>query len=233
VCKMRNHLVIIFIGFVFFLKAQTKHNIHLDFSMLYGADTLNLKEGVFKTNDANDLQFLAVKFYISNVQFLKNEKVVFQATNSFHLIDASKLKTLGITMPNNAPVNFDAIQFNLGIDSLINVSGAMEGDLDLAKGMYWTWQSGYINFKLEGTSNLCNTRNHEFQFHIGGYQMPFYSMQTITLPIKHADKLLILLDLKKMMDGIDLKNQNHIMSPNSEALLFSKRIAQAFSVHSK
>jgi hypothetical protein len=230
---MRYHLAIIFIGFVFFLKAQTKHNIHLDFSMLYGADTLNLKEGVFKTNDANDLQFLAVKFYISNVQFLKNEKVVLQATNCFHLIDVAQPQTCGITIQNKSVITFDAIQFNLGIDSLVNVSGAMEGDLEVSKGMYWTWQSGYINFKLEGTSNLCQTRNHEYQFHIGGYQTPFYCMQTIKLPVNRADRFSIQLDLKRIMNGIDLKKQNHIMSPNSEALLFSERIAQAFRIETK
>jgi hypothetical protein len=37
-------------------------------------------------------------------------------------------------------LKYDQIQFQLGIDSLTNVSGAMGGDLDPTKGMYWTWQ---------------------------------------------------------------------------------------------
>ena len=80
----------------------------------------------------------------------------------------------------------DKIKFNLGIDSLTNVSGVMGGDLDPTKGMYWTWQSGYINFKMEGSSAVCPTRNHEFQFHIGGYQDPFYAMQTLELEVKNS-----------------------------------------------
>ncbi len=230
---MRFQMTIVFCVFAFFIKAQPKHNIQLDFSILYGSDTVDLKEGIFKTNDTSNLQFQSLKFYISNVRLLKNTKAVFQETNSFHLVDASNPKTLGITIPNNKPVIFDALQFNLGIDSLVNASGAMEGDLEVSKGMYWTWQSGYINFKWEGTSNVCNTRNHEFQFHIGGYQTPFYSMQTITLPINDADKISILLNLKNIMDGVDLRNQNHIMSPSKEALLFSNRIAQAFIIQYK
>jgi hypothetical protein len=233
VFKLRYHLTITLIGFVFFLKAQTNYNIYLDFSVVYGTEILNLQDSVFKTNDTNDLQFHVLKFYISDVQFLRNKKVIYKEDNSFHLVDVSLPKTLGLTIQNKAPIIYDAIQFNLGIDSVLNVSGAMEGDLEVSKGMYWTWQSGYVNFKLEGISNVCHTRNHEFQFHIGGYQMPFYCMQTITLPVKSADNFLMLLDLKKIMEGIDLNKQNHIMSPSHEALVFSNKIAQAFSIKIK
>ena len=59
------------------------------------------------------------------------------------------------------------IYFQIGIDSLTNVSGDLDGDLDPALGMYWAWNSGYINMKLEGKSSSCKSVKKEFQFHIG------------------------------------------------------------------
>ena len=78
-------------------------------------------------------------------------------------------------------LTYDQLAFDIGIDSITNVSGAMGGDLDPTKGMYWTWQSGYINFKLEGTSPDCPARKNEFQFHLGGYAYPNASVQKIAL----------------------------------------------------
>jgi hypothetical protein len=63
--------------------------------------------------------------------------------------DENDSNALCLEIPDD--IEFDAIQFNLGLDSLTNVSGALGGDLDPTKGMYWTWQNGYVNFKLQGS----------------------------------------------------------------------------------
>jgi hypothetical protein len=106
----------------------------------------------------------------------------------------------------------------------------MGGDLDPTKGMYWTWQSGYINFKLEGTSPLCTTRNNEFQFHLGGYQKPNYCLQTLSFPIINSCKIDLELDVQKILEHVDLPRTNHIMSPSAEAVLISKIVANAFTL---
>ena len=105
----------------------------------------------------------------------------------------------------------------------------MGGDLDPTKGMYWAWQSGYINFKLEGTSDACKSRNHEFQFHVGGYQQPFYCLKSLTFAVKQAQLMTINLDVKKILDNLDLKTHHHIMSPNKEAVILAQKISEAFS----
>lgn len=127
-------------------------------------------------------------------------------------------------------VVYDTIKFHLGIDSLTNVSGAVGGDLDPTKGMYWSWQSGYINFKLEGNSPLCNTRNHEFQFHLGGYSAPFASMQTVYLPLTAKQKANILFDVQKLLSAIDLSVQQSIMIPGGDAVALSRLVASSFSI---
>jgi hypothetical protein len=51
-----------------------------------------------------------------------------------------------------------------------NVSGIQSGALDPMKGMFWTWNSGYIMAQLEGTSPLANTAGKRFIYHIGGFK---------------------------------------------------------------
>ena len=146
------------------------------------------------------------------------------------MVDAGQTNPFIIVVSNKQNISFDQLQFNLGIDSATNVSGALGSDLDPTKGMYWAWQSGYINFKLEGTSPLCTTRNNEFQFHLGGYQKPNYCLQTLSFPINDASKIHLNLDVQTILRQVDLRKTNHIMSPSAEAVLISKIVANAFTL---
>jgi hypothetical protein len=128
-----------------------------------------------------------------------------------------------------AAIAFDAIQFNVGIDSVTNVAGAMGGDLDPTNGMYWTWQSGYINIKLEGRSNKCVTRNNAFTFHLGGYQFPFNALQNVILPIQQREQINVVVDLQKFFTSFDLTTQNQIMSPGKSAIFLSNQFSTIFS----
>jgi hypothetical protein len=207
-----------------FSQSDTKK---IDFSLLYANQKIQLNEFPFQLADSNQFSIDVLKFYISKIVLVKNNQIVFQEKNSFHLIDASKPKSLVIEIgPTN--LNFDSIRFYLGLDSICSVSGALSGDLDPTNGMYWTWQSGYINFKIEGKSKVCNTRNNAFQFHIGGYAFPNKALQTIQLPINDGNEIIIKFDLVKLFQQIDLKSKNLIMSPSIEAIEFSKKLSQCF-----
>lgn len=222
-----------FIWFINAVSAQTSNVITIVFTPSYGSMDLMLEDSIFHTNDSNNLKIETLKFYISHIQFLKKGVVVLEEQNSFHLIDASRKKSLSINIHNNQNIVFDQLKFNLGIDSICNVSGAMGGDLDPTKGMYWTWQSGYINFKLEGKSKMCATRNNEFQFHLGGYQQPFYNLQTMIFSVNEIKRIQVIVDVKEIINQIDLSVHNHIMSPNKEAVMISAKIPEAFSIKEK
>lgn len=182
----------------------------------------------YKLNASDSIQFSSFKFYISKLELIDGSQTVWKENSSYHLIDAFDEKTLTLSIPSN--IHFTKLKFQLGIDSLTNVSGAMGGDLDPTKGMYWTWQSGYINLKLEGNSNLCKTRHNEFQFHLGGYQHPFNCLQTIYIPVKSKDKVVLNMDVEKLIENTQLLQLNHIMSPSKEAFELSKKIIESFSV---
>ena len=180
-------------------------------------------------NEAPKLHML--RFYLSNFVFLKNGAPVFEAKNSYHLLDLEDESSLELKFKGLGELDFDQVVFNLGIDSLTHVAGVMGGDLDPTKGMFWTWQSGYVNFKMEGEYGKCPTQNHAFQFHLGGWQAPFQSVQSVRLMVPKSEKLCLQLDLTPFFDQIDWVKKYSIMSPCKEAVAASKILANSFSVH--
>ncbi len=203
--------------------------INVDFKFIYHQRDL-IMDSLYVRNNQESIQFETLKFYISNLRFNLNNENTFIEKNSFHLLDMEDRNSLHVSVPDSLNGSIRNLSFNLGIDSTTNVSGAMGGDLDPTKGMYWTWQNGYINFKLEGKSTLCKTRNNEFQFHIGGYMNPFTTLQKIELPINKIGSCTIVFDLEQLMDKIDLSILNHVMSPQLDAVEISKKIVTAFSI---
>ena len=194
----------------------------------YSAYQRTINDTSFQLNAASDYKVDVLKFYISNVRFFLKDSLVYQEQNSYHLCDAAIPNSNRFLMRKSEAISYDKFQFDVGIDSSMNVSGVMGGALDPTNGMYWTWQSGYINFKLEGRCYSCDTRNHEFQFHLGGYSSPFKSLQTVSFNVKNARDLAVIFDISQLLKNIDLAKQNHIMSPSAEAVAFSKLVAQSF-----
>ena len=96
---------------------------------------------------------------------------------------------------------------------------ALSGDLDPAKGMYWAWQSGYINMKMEGKSSSCKTRKNQFQFHIGGYLKPNNALRIVTLNLsKNTDKIDVNINAATFFSEISLSQTNSIMIPGKRAM---------------
>lgn len=194
----------------------------------FGIEKLELdKYYNFNTNDS--IRITKLKFYISNVALLKNGKVVWKESNSYHLIEMENVATLTLlkALPS---MDYDKIRIGIGIDSLTNVSGAMGGDLDPTKGMYWTWQSGYINFKLEGNCNIIKNRNNDYQLHLGGYQSPYIAYTEAEFAINQNKNIVFSLDIKELLEKVDISENSHIMSPSKNAKNISIIISKMLTV---
>lgn len=140
-----------------------------------------------------------------------------------------KIKTHSLFLQKNKKnTSLKKIEFHIGVDSIASVSGALSGDLDPSKGMYWAWQSGYINLKIEGSSPSCNTRKNEFQFHVGGYQKPFYALQTISLKVNNSKEFTIVVDVAKIFENIALRETNSVLIPGNKAIELAKKSATMF-----
>jgi hypothetical protein len=96
--------------------------------------------------------------------------------------------------------------------------------------MYWAWQSGYINFKIEGTCNKVPARNHEFQYHVGGYAGKDKAIQKVTTIIEASNEQTIYIQLDKFLSGIDMSQQYSIMIPGKEAVQLAKKFAGCFEL---
>ena len=126
-------------------------------------------------------------------------------SSHYHLIDFSDSATTRIELPVTAGIIYNGIQFQMGIDSADQNRGAQSGALDPAKGMFWTWNSGYINVKIEGNSPLSRQPAHIFEYHIGGYRDNYNTVWQIKLYSTNDQTFLISKEKKIMIEiGIDL-----------------------------
>lgn len=194
----------------------------IEFKPVFRNQSLELNKKYVFQNDTVEIETL--KFYVSNVRFYNKGKLVDTADKKYLLVDFEKPNSLTVKHRNK---KFNSIKFYVGIDSLINVAGVLSGDLDPTKGMYWAWHSGYINFKLEGKSKKCQTRKNKFQFHIGGYEFPFNTLQEKEFNTNNKD-VVIEIALDEFFTQIDLSKQYEVMSPNQQAVEISKLFSNSF-----
>jgi len=210
--------------------AQSTKKLNIQYTPIFGTSPFKLNDTSYTLNNNDSIRFTTLKFYISSVELINNNNIVFKERNYFHLIDIAENNSNSYSLLVPKGITFTSIRFNIGIDSTTNMAGALGGDLDPLKGMYWTWQNGYINWKIEGTCPRVPTKNHSFQFHLGGYQFPFNSIQKVQLPIKNQQSIDVQFDIKMLMDAIPLANQFRIMSPSTEGVLLSKYLSKICKV---
>ncbi len=224
--------VLWFMSSFFFIssKAQSLSLIH--FEAYLNEAPLKL-DSVYSLAYGQTISISTLKFYISDIQYLQDNKIIEKEPQSFHLINFEDEKSLDLLIKRTNTEKFNQLKFVVGIDSITNVSGALGGDLDPTKGMYWAWQSGYINAKIEGECSLSGGKNKTFEFHLGGYNDPFLSAQQLILDKKVEGNIHIKLELDHFFNQIDIGNQHHIMSPGKEALELSKKFSSMFSLKSE
>ena len=169
------------------------------------------------------------KMYISNIEFTYQDGSIFNENDSYHLIDLvnSKNDKLFITYSKEG---IKQLSFDIGIDSTTNQIGAQSGDLDPLKGMYWTWQSGYIHFKIEGCSPLCSSPKNKFAFHIGGFQYPFNTVQHVVLQENSASDITVEIKLDDFFRSVKLDEITNVMSPSSKAMLIAEEFKHVFEI---
>ena len=227
-----------------FLAAQNAGEVvTLHFQPVFQQKNIVLDQPM-RTAAGDSLALHTLRLYLCNFVFLKQGAAVWAEKNSHHLLDLEDTSTLALRFEMPTGAGFDEIKFDLGVDSVTNASGALGGDLDPTKGMYWTWQSGYINAKIEGFSERITGRNGEFQFHLGGFLSPFRAVQTVAVQVGSVQNasdlrdtnpadLHIDFDLAPFFEKIDWAKRHSVMSPSAEAVRLSEVLAQSFSIHAK
>ncbi len=125
-------------------------------------------------------RFQTVKFYVSEFTSISAKgKVLNRIPTTLVNLEDSSGQSIG-------EIDAEAVRidFLLGTDSLCNVSGILEGALDPINGMYWAWNSGYINLKTEGMYRDSTGKEIPFEYHIGGYLAPNATGRSLSFPIE-------------------------------------------------
>jgi len=129
------------------------------------------------------------KYYVSNVRLTGTGTTAIE-NESYHLVDESIPGSLSFSFETDENT-FSGISFLLGVDSTRNVSGAQTGALDPLNDMFWTWNSGYIMAKVEGTSPQSNQVGKKIEYHIGGFSGVNNTLKTINLAFPSGKNLII------------------------------------------
>lgn len=230
ISKSNCFLILMWLVFQFGHSQEKETHLKIHFRFAFNEESLQTNKK-YLSDKKDTLQITNVKLYLSHFGIEYTDHSILEEQNSVHLIDLKKPESLHFAIPSDAKKTISKIHFNIGIDSLSSVSGAMEGDLDPMNGMYWSWQSGYINMKVEGKSPSCATRKNEFQFHIGGYESPNYAMRKLSLENKkETPEINIKINLATLFATLSLRETNSVMSPGKEAMKIADESTQIFSI---
>jgi hypothetical protein len=206
------------------------------FEPVFNGQSLKLSSQPY-VNEHGDTVFIdLLRFYVTNVKLSSGEHFFVDAHS--HLLDVES-NSLSFKIDHLPEASYSDLDLIAGVDSASNTSGANEGDLDPAKGMYWAWNSGYIMAKLEGHSSRCKTLHHAFEFHIGGYKSPYNTERAIRvhLPenilVKNGRRATIKIQVDAaawFSDGLDISKTNSVVIPGKDAARMADRYTKMFRV---
>lgn len=180
----------------------------------------------------DSLRFNKVKFYLTDFKVKLANNTFYKKKNSSYLVDVFDATTLTNYLDLSEIGLVKELCFSLGVRSDMSESGALSGALDAVNGMYWAWQSGYINMKIEGVSPSCPTRKNRFTYHIGGYKEPYATLRKLSFPVKkNQNKIIIELDLAAFINNIDLKENHSLMIPGERAFQLADKAIKMFSIN--
>jgi len=220
--------------FVFFnlqlYSQQTSREFKMRIEPVFNGEKLQ-KEHWYISDIGDSIQFNKVKFYLTDFKFDVTKKTHQEIINNSFLVDVFNENTLLRTLKRPLNKKDSIVQFSLGVNGNLSESGALSGDLDPAKGMYWAWQSGYINMKIEGISPSCPIRKNKFTFHIGGFQKPYPTIRKLNFPIKENQKeITLVVDIATFLNEMDLKENHSLMMPGEKASKLADIAVKMFDI---
>lgn len=214
------------------------HPLTIRFRNCVGDRPLLLSEGAYTNRFGEPFSVQQFKYYISDIWIIGQERAEERLSDEPHLVDQGDSSSLVLHLPATLS-GIRSIRFVIGVDSLANVSGVQTADLDPMLGMFWTWNTGYIDARLEGISDSAHSPAHRFTWDIGGYKGTQNAVRQITLTIPGADQtsaenmIPITADLLKWFDGkqpIRIAHSPVCHQPGSLAMQIADNYSTMFSV---
>lgn len=183
----RTLLILLFSTGLFLLSCQKSPDedlrtgtVKITFKNTVKGNPLVLNTGVYSNSFGEQYNVAKFKYYISNV--VMNGTQISAGSSEYYLVDEGNAASLSFSFTAKSQI-YSSLSFLLGVDSARNVSGAQTGALDPLNDMFWTWNSGYIMAKLEGTSPQSTVVNNKVEYHIGGFAGTNSVLKNINLTV--------------------------------------------------
>lgn len=196
-----------------------KAALSIEFDNVAGASDLVLNTGNYTNASGETFTVDKLKYYVSNFKLtnIDGTEYVVPQDSCYFLIDESDEDTHEpvVRIPEG---EYKSLTFTVGVDSLRNTKDISQrtGVLDptgTGADMYWSWNSGYIFFKMEGQSTA--SAMGDYMYHIGLYggmsTATINNVKTVTFDLtsrgtpkvkaSKSTNIHLLVDVLKMFNG--------------------------------
>jgi hypothetical protein len=185
---MKNYHLFAFLAFFSFsviscnddkdeINPNEKGKITIEFDNIVGDKDLTLNNTNYTNSSNESFNISMLQYYISNIKLKKSDgtEYVVPQEESYFLVreHVEESREISLNVPEG---DYTEITFMIGIDSTRNTmdisqrKGVLDiGDENTGKSMYWSWNSGYIFYRIEGTSTQSPLDNDIFFYHVGGF----------------------------------------------------------------
>jgi len=192
--------------------AQRGLPLRIEISHVVGEAPLQLGDS-YKTAAGDTWSAERLRYYLSNFRVRRADGVWFvnpqsaDSSRGYFLVDeadgASKQFQIG-PLPAGT---YSGLEFLVGVDAQRNGAGAQTGTLDPARGMFWTWNTGYIFFQFDGHSPQSTADAQALTYHIGGgsgasaHSVYLQFQSPVQITAEDSAELHLHADLARLFDG--------------------------------
>jgi len=196
----------------------TGNTVNLSVEHKFGTDVFSF-DSVYTDPQGTKYKFTRTEFYMSNFKFLDMSMNLRDSSNEVFLVRSNtaslnlgKIDLIGHT---------HEITSKIGLDSLTNYTSdptTFPAGHPLAPQvppMYWTWNSGYIFFAVEGVygsngDQVIDGSDATFEMHLGSNSFQIDNSFTIMKDLVENEplNLNLSLDYSQLFVGFDLMNDN-------------------------
>lgn len=159
--------------------------------------TLNSANYVNASNDTFNIEDL--RYYFTNLSFQKQNGDWVNLKN-YQLVDIKTSSSQTFTITKLPAGHYKAVKYMLGVDSVSNSSGLQDGALDPSWGMFWTWNTGYIFFRIMGRNP---NSSRAYSLDLGGNEnLPSVVNDLNTYKLKNKNpKIYFEMDINEMFQN--------------------------------
>lgn len=219
-------------------KAETG-TVTLEFEHIFDGDAFALGND-YTTSNGDIITPSTFRYYVSNIVLLNDDgSSTYEVPNSYSIVDIDVEESLELDITDVPNGEYSKVNFILGVDSTANVSGAQEGALDQANGLFWSWNNGYIFLKLEGrTSNST-----DITYHIGGFRWNANNIKTIEASVPTGSMINVngsestvhyMVDVAEFFKNpvdFDVEATPNVVMPNANSVIISENYADMHMIH--